>query len=118
MQAILKINGIDFSHWIKEDGLQYGESYRQEREVVTLDGIMHRNRIKKMTISVELVELRDKTLQMLKGALLDLSEVEATNTEGVSITGSFYITDFSTSAKTVRGGNTYYSGTSFELEAQ
>lgn len=117
MQVQLIINSVDFSRWIKEGGLQFGETYRQSRDVTTLDGTLYRTQIIKTTISVELVELRGNTLAQLKtGLTVNPATVQATTTDGQTVTGLYYISNLSTSAKTVRGGNTYYSGTSFELE--
>lgn len=119
MQLQLNINGVDFSHWLLEDGISFGQTTRQTVEVVTMNGTLYRNAINKNTISVSLVELRDSTLAMLKTALYtNPCAVQATDADGTTMSGQYYVSDLSYSAKTVIGGNTYYSGTSFDLEEQ
>lgn len=119
MEAKLKVNGVDFSRWIKAEGLQFERVSRQSRDVTTMDGTLYRSEISKQAISVELVELRDNTLALLKtGMLTSPATVEATDENGQTVTGTYYISGPSYTAKTVRGGNTYFSGVSFELEEQ
>ena len=118
MQQKLVINNQDFSRYLKADGLTFGETYRQSRDVVVLDGTLYKARITRMVIDVSLVELRDNTLAMLSSALQSVSpaSVQYTDAGGVSRTALFYASDLSYSAKTVCGGNTYYSGAGFSLE--
>ena len=117
MEAKLIINNVDFSGWIVEDGLSYSEIYRQGRDVTVLDGTLYRSQIKKCGIDVELVEMRSSTLAVLKQALImSPATVQFTAPTGDTLTRSMYISDQSEGVKTVRGGNTYYSGISFALE--
>lgn len=119
MEAKLKVNGVDFSRWIKVEGLQFERVSRQSRDVTTMDGTLYRTEITKQAISVELVEMRDNTLALLKtGLLTSPATVEATDDNGQTVTGTYYVSGPSYTAKTVRGGNTYFSGVSFELEEQ
>lgn len=119
MEAKLIINGTDFSRYIVEGGLKFSPVYRQSRDVVVLDGTMYRAQVKKWQIDVTLVELRDQTLALLQAALgTNPATVQCTPPDGITITHSFYVTDISTEAKTVRGGNTYYAAPSFTLEEQ
>lgn len=120
MQLKLIINGQDFSPWLVEDGLTFGEIYRQSRDVITLDGTLYRSQIRKLTMDASLVELRDNTLALLTAALYRAvpASVQYTTSDGVLHANTFYVSDLSYGAKTVRGGNTYYSGTGFSLEAR
>lgn len=117
MEAKLIINNVDFSGWIAEDGLSYSQIVRQGRDVTVLDGTLYRSEIIKWGIDVELVELRGSTLAVLKQAFITSpATVQFTTPAGDTLTRSMYISDQSETAKTVRGGNTYYSGISFALE--
>lgn len=116
MQAVLTINNVDFAPWVAEDGLEYSEDYRQSRDVVTLDGNLYRSQIAKTTIDVELVEIRDSTLAKLALALTSPATVQYSTRSGSTASRTFYVSDVSYGAKTVRGGNTYYSGVGFTLE--
>ena len=120
MQLKLIINGQDFSPWLVEDGLTFGETYRQSRDIITLDGTLYRSQFRKLTMDVGLVELRDNTLALLTAALYSAvpASVQYTTGDGVLHTNTFYVSDLSYGAKTVRGGNTYYSGAGFSLEAR
>lgn len=117
METKLIINGTDFSPWVKEDGIKYGATYRQSRDVVVLSGTLYRAQIEKYTLSVSLVELRDNTMATLKAAMLtNPATVQFTTPSGETLTRSCYLSDPSEGAKTVKGGNTYYSGVSFAVE--
>ena len=116
MQTVLTINGVDFAPWLIEDGLEYSEDYRQSRDVVTLDGNLYRSQITKITLDVELVEIRDSTLATLETALTSPASVQYSTRDGTTVSRTCYVSDISYTAKTVRGGNTYYSGVSFTLE--
>lgn len=117
MEAKLIINNVDFSPWIVEGGLQYAKTYRQARDVVTLDGTLYRAQVIKRSIGVSLVELRGTTLATLKAALTSPATVQFTDPDTETLlTAVFYVSDPSEEAKTVVGGNTYYSGVSFNLE--
>lgn len=117
MEAYLIINGVDFSPYLLSEGLRQTEVLRQGREVVGLDGVSHRSEIRKRGISVELTELRDDTWYRLLEALRD-RPVEARYADDRlgDVTKLFYVSGPSAAAKTVRGGRTYFSGGSFELE--
>lgn len=117
MEANVIINNVDFSPWIAEGGITYKEIYRQGRDIVALDGTLYRSQIKKRGMDISLVELRDNTLAILKQALVTSpATVTFRWSTGESLTRTMYISDQSEEAKTVRGGNTYYSGISFSLE--
>ena len=116
MQAKLTINGVDFAKWCKEDGITQSDIVRQGRSVVVLDGTEYRGEIHKRGLQVSLVEVRDQTLRTLLAALTSPAEVAYTDMTGEDRQRVFYVSSPTATAKTVRGGNTYYSGVSFSLE--
>ena len=63
------------------------------------------------------MELRDNTLATLKASLVTHpATVTFTDDEGNDLTRAMYVTGPTVAAKTVKGGNTYYSGVSLTLE--
>lgn len=116
MEAKLIINSVDFSPWVAENGIKYGEVYRNSRSVVTLDGTLYQTQVTKHSLDVALVELRDGTMAALKAAMTSPASVQFTTPAGESLTRTCYLTGQTEGAKTVRGGNTYYSGVSFTVE--
>ena len=116
MQAKIVVNGTDFSPWIKEDGISFSPVFRNSREVVTLAGHLHRAETEKTAISVELLEVRDRTLFALMDAVKPLSSVEYTTRTGQTVVRQCYVRVASIGVKRVVGGNTYYTGVSLELE--
>lgn len=116
MEVKVIINNVDFSPWIVEDGLNFSDIYRQSRDVTVLNGTLFRAQVKKLKIGISLVELRDNTLFTLEAALTSPATVQYSLTNGQTVTKTFYVSGYSRGVKTVKGGNTYYSGVSFELE--
>lgn len=117
MEAILIINGVDFTPYLCSGGLQQTEVIRQGRSLVDLNGTAHRTEIVKRGISVGLVEVRDATWYQLVGALqVRPATVRYIDDRLGEVVKRFYITDPAASAKTVRGGHTYFSGGAFKLE--
>ena len=116
MEAKLSTGTTDFSLYVKENGISHREIVRQSRSIVALDGTEYRSRIVKQGLSVQLVEMRDTTLAKLLEGVTSPAEWTYSDKFGSVKTGTFYITGPTATAKTVRGGNTYLSGVSFELE--
>lgn len=117
MEAILIVNGVDFSPWLLEGGLQQTEVLRLSRGVVTLDGVSHRQEVVKRGIAASLVELRDGTWYRLLAALRTRpATVRYIDDALGDTTRLFYVTGPSAAARTVRGGHTYFRGASFTLE--
>lgn len=116
MQYELTINGTDFSPWLEEEGITQTEEVRQNSEIIALNGVLWRTEIVKVTLSVSLVELRDETWKKLLDALQD-RPVTVTYTDNLQgrKTARFWPSAPSATARTVRGGITFYSGVSFEL---
>lgn len=117
MEAKLTINGEDFAPWLKEGGLRQTEVIRKGRSIVTLDGTDHRAGIVKRHISASLVELRDETWYRLLAALQDRpAQVGYLDDSAGETQRLFHVSNPVASAKTVRGGHTYFSGATLELE--
>ena len=116
MQIKLTINGVDFAPWVAENGLTRSPLVRQGRSIVVLNGTEYRTDVRKHSLEVQLVELRDNTLSTLTAALSSPATVLFTDNQGNDLSRTMYVTGPTEPAKTVRGGNTYYSGVSFTLE--
>lgn len=117
MQAKLKINGVDFTPWLKENGIQQTEIIRQGSGVVTIDGMLHQTQIIKRGMYVSLVELRDVTWYRLTQAMRARpATVEYIDDEKGERSAAFYVSSPTATAKIVRGGVTYFSGGTFSLE--
>ena len=117
MKAILIINGVDFSPWLLSGGLQQTEVPRLARSVVTLDGVSHQQSVVKRGITASMVEMRDTTWYRLADALKTRpAVVRYIDDRYGDTTRLFYVSNPTASAKTVRGGHTYFQGGSFTLE--
>lgn len=117
MQIKMNINGVDFARWAKEGGITQSTILRQSRSVTVLNGTLYKSDIEKRGIGIQLVEMRDSTLQTLLSAITPLSTVEYTDKRYGNKTAKFYATVTEGTAKKVIGGNTYYTGVTIELEA-
>ena len=117
MEYKIIINGFDLSPYLLAGGVSEKPIVRQSREIVTMDGTLHRAEIRKQGWSVQLVTLRDQTYQTIKNKAVSPATVAITKPDGSTDSRTYYVTEPAGSIKTVRGGNTYYSGVSFELEA-
>ena len=69
MRAILIINGVDFTPWLRSGGLQQTEIARQGRSVVALDGTAYRSEIIKRGLSVGLIDMKDTAWRRMLEAL-------------------------------------------------
>lgn len=117
MEAKLVINGVDFAPWCKSGSIHQQYAYRRSREVVATDGTVYRKDIKKRHLTVSLVELRDSTAQRLLAALrASPATVSYTDAEYGNLVKQFLVSPPQETAKTVTGGNTYWSGISFTME--
>lgn len=117
MQVKVVINGVSHAEWLAEGGYVLTPLLRQARSVITIDGTDWRTQIEKHQLDLSYVELRDNTLATLKASLLtNPATVTFTDDEGNDLTRIMYITGPTVTAKTVKGGNTYYSGVSLTLE--
>ena len=117
MEANLINNGVDYTPWLLAGGLQQTEVPRLSRDVVTLDGVSHRQEVIKRGIAASLVELRDATWYRLLAALQTRpATVRYIDDALGDTTRLFYVSGPTAAAKTVRGGHTYFQGASFTLE--
>ena len=117
MRAKLIINGVDFSPWVLEEGIEQYEIPRQERSVVGLDGVEHRTAIPKRGLSVSLTRMSDTTWRRLLGALaVRPAEVEYLDDAMGEARKLFYVSSPAAATRQVRGNSTYYGGGSFALE--
>lgn len=117
MRAILIINGVDFTPWLRSGGLQQTETVRRGRSVVALDGTEYRAETIRRGISVGLVELRDSTWYRLAEALsVRPAAVRYIDDRLGETVRQFYVDGPTAAARTVRGGHTYFSGGAFSLE--
>lgn len=117
MEAILIINGVDFTPYLRSEGLIQTEITRRGRRVVDLNGTEYRDEIIKRSISASLIELRDTTWYRLVAALNTRpATVRYIDDRYGDNTRLFYVSVPTAAAKTVRGGHTYFTGGSFELE--
>lgn len=117
MRAKLVINGVDFTPWILEEGMEQYELTRQERSVVGLDGIDYRAGVVKRGISVSLTRMKDTTWYSLLDALRARpAAVEYIDDAMGEMRKLFYVSAPSATTRMVRGGTTYFGGGSFTLE--
>lgn len=116
MQIRLNINGFELTPWLAENGYTLSPLIRQSRSVITLGGTEYRTEVKKHSIEATTVELRDNTLRSIKAALTSPATVVFTDDEGNDLTRTMYVSGPAATARTVRGGNTYFAGVTITLE--
>lgn len=110
------INGFDISPYLAEGGVSYGANVRQGRDIVALSGTLHRKEVRKRVISFQLVTMGDRAFATLQEALSRQGTMEYPEKNGNHTVKTFYFSEPQYATKTVRGGNTFYSGISFEAE--
>lgn len=110
------VNGVDHAPYIKEGGAVQSDVLRNQRSVTTMDGVLHTTATVKRRIVTQLLEMPDNILQKLMGSLTTPAEVTYTDRDKGETTGVFHVTGRSAGARTVRGGNTYWSGATYTLE--
>lgn len=117
MRVKLRINGVDFSPWILEEGLEQYEIPRQSRSVVCLDGVEYRTEIIKRGIRVSLTRMRDETwLRMLEALRARPARVEYIDETWGDTSRLFWVSSPQAATRAVRGNTTYFTGGSFTLE--
>lgn len=116
MQYTMFINSVDFIPYLRENGVQQYTITRNVKSVVTMDGTLFRSAVEKVGLRVQLREVRDENLAALTAALGHLVSVLYTDRKLGDVSKTFYVTGLTATTKTVRGGNTYWSGVSFTLE--
>lgn len=116
MEYKIIINGFDLSPYLLAGGVSESPVVRQSREIVTMDGTLHRREVRRKGWRVQLVTLMDSTYALIREALDSPAQCRITRPDGSTDSRIFYITEPAGAIKTVRGGHSYYSGVSFELE--
>ena len=117
MRAMLIINGMDLSPYLRAGGLQQTEIIRQGRSVVALDGTAYRTETVKRGLSVGLIDMKDtQWCRMLEALCSRPAQVRYMDDRMGDVTKAFYVIGPTAAAQTVRGGHTYFTGGSFELE--
>lgn len=112
----MTINGVDFTPYLRENGVNQYDISRIQKTVITMDGTLYRSDVKKRGIRVQLREVRDTILTDLFAALTSPATVGYTDLELGDVEKTFYVSGKSVNARTVKGGNTYWSGATFTLE--
>lgn len=110
------INGFDISPYLAEGGVGYGANVRQGRDIVALSGTLHRKEVRKRVISFQLVTMSARAFSALQEALSRQGTMEYPEKNGSHTVKTFYFSEPQYATKTVRGGNTFYSGINFEAE--
>lgn len=110
------VNGVDHTPYIREGGVEQSDVLRNQRSVITMDGALHTTATVKRRIVTRLVEVPDSRLRALMESLTTPATVDYTDRDNGDVTRTFHVTARSAGAKTVRGGNTYWSGATYTLE--
>lgn len=118
MRYSLIINGYEFGGYIPEDGVDVGKTQRNERSVITLDGVKHVKAREKTQMSVKLFDMPDSTFTFLK-SYLSASPADVIFTdfnEGQTVSSKFYVSNIKYGVKKAYGTISRLSSPSFELE--
>ena len=116
MQIRLDVHGFGLAPGLAGSGDILSPLGRRGRSVITLGGTEYRTEVKKHSIEATTVELRDNTLRSIKAALTSPATVVFTDDEGNDLTRTMYVSGPAATARTVRGGNTYFAGVTITLE--
>lgn len=119
MMVQLRVNGVDFTQWIAENGLTFSPVERIKRSVITMDGTDHRASINKQQLDIQFMDMPDSELGLVENALslANPALVDYTDKSGIEHTGvPFYFTGVSAGAKRVIGKTTYWTDLSLSLE--
>lgn len=122
MKPIFKINNIDFTEHIAEDGMKPSindlDADGSGRNL--LNGLMHRRRIaSKDKRTVEFMDLDEKVMQNLMNALYEKGDyVDITMLDpklNRHVTRSYYFSTINQGVQKYRGGHTIYTGVTFNI---
>ena len=121
MVAVFKIDGKDFTDILPEGYLRWSRNdLDSDQTGRTLDGIMHRTRIAiKAKLSITTKRLTTQKLMELNAALKPsfISVTYLDPIDGV-VTKKFYGSSVESTTQIVMGGETYWTGTTFNLIEQ
>lgn len=111
------VNGYDAGPWLIENGLKQYEIIRKSRSVTVLSGTKYLAEITKRGIDASFIELRDKVWYEIMDALSNRPvEIKYVDDKMGPRTAKFYVSAPSASAKTVKGGITFFDGCSVSFE--
>lgn len=121
MDAVFKINGADFTHLLSEGAIKWSRNDLDSEETGrTLDGMMHRTRIDiKRKLSVTTMMLTTEQIVELNSALEPafVSVTYLDPLEGIT-TRTFYGSTVESTTQITMDGETYWTGTTFNLIEQ
>lgn len=121
MVAVFKIDGKDFTDILPEGALKWSRNdLDSDQTGRTLDGIMHRTRIAiKAKLSITTKRLTTQKLMELNAALKPafISVTYLDPIDGV-VTKKFYGSSVESTTQIVIDGETYWTGTTFNLIEQ
>ena len=118
MRYSLVINGYEFGRYIPENGVAVSRVPRNEKSVVTMDGVRHSKRIEKRHFDVTLYDMPDSIFVYLRTKLSpNPATVHFTDfDENRAIDSTFYVDDFKYSVKQSIGDASRLSGVTLSLE--
>ena len=120
---VLIINGVDFSEYLTEDGLEWTRNDLEASGAgrTTMDGLMHRSRIAvKVKLQVTCMPLMERDVQRLLHAIYPpmVSVTYIDPMEGM-VTRTMYTNNVPLHLKKVeKDGRTYWNGLKFPLIEQ
>lgn len=110
------LNNLNVSGILKAEGLTQDEVYRQEREVVTLDGVSHYVSIPKRTLSLEFVPITDESWWKICQAIKKRPVMVQYYDEDTGEAAKYFIVRGKSSTARKVIGNTTTVGPSLTLE--
>lgn len=118
MVAVFKIDGQDFTDVLPEGAIKWARNdLDSEQTGRTLDGIMHRTRVAiKAKLSITAKRISTERLMELNAALKPafISVTYLDPMDGI-VTKQFYGSTVESTTQIVMGGETYWTGTTFNL---
>ena len=120
MQPVFILNGVDYTRYVKEEGLSTTsndiDADGSGRNI--LDGMMYRNRITtKLTHTVDFIRLTERIAAAILTAM-DAEYVEATLLDAKArrtVTRIYYCSTINRGVPRYIDGETFYDGMSFNL---
>lgn len=119
MRFQLIINDLDITSYIKEGGVDISYVTRNERNVVTMDGVRHYAAREKLKLSISLLDRLYDSAYNDVATELQSGPVSISYTEfdsGATITGSFYVFDRKHKPFKSFAGHTLINDSGFTLE--
>ena len=114
------MNGVDLSRYVKESGIIRGTTYRNTKTRVTIEGKKYQGKVKKLVLEIPFEPMSEDDLQeVLKLIDQDYVEVQYRDPFLGMVLKTFIpsIGEISLVMED-RGGVSYWSGLSVELEEQ